>query len=131
MASTPLPIPAVDPVVRTRRSSRIARDRWFAFWLVLPTILVVIGVSIYPVYYAIRLSFRAYNPSFGMDAYIGLDNYRTIFNDPGFRDSILVTARFAISTTVLSLLLGLGMALVLNQRFRARGVLRSVILVPW
>jgi ABC-type sugar transport system permease subunit len=130
MASTPLPIPAVEPVVRSR-SKRNRQDRWFAFWLVLPTILVVIGVSIYPVGYAIRTSLRSVNPSFGMDMYVGLENYRTILRDEAFRDALLVTFRFAIATTVLSMLLGLGMALVLNQRFFARGLLRSIILVPW
>jgi multiple sugar transport system permease protein len=130
MASTPLPIPAVETVSR-KRTSRMRRDTWFAFWLVLPTILAVIGVSVYPVGYAIRTSLRFVNPSFGMDAYVGLENYRTLLNDSAFRDALVVTFRFAISTTILSMLLGLGMALVLNQRFVTRGLLRSIILVPW
>ncbi len=68
----------IVPVETSRRSRSISRDRWFAFWLILPTILVVIGVSIYPVGYAIRTSLRMVNPSFGMDHYVGLDNYRNI-----------------------------------------------------
>jgi multiple sugar transport system permease protein len=71
------------------------------------------------------------NPSFGMDVYVGLDNYRLIIENPEFRKAIYVTARFAIASTVLSMALGLAMALVLNQAFRGRGLLRSVILVPW
>jgi len=130
MASTPLPIPATQTVIR-KRSTRLQRDRWFAFWLILPTILAVLGVSVYPVAYAIRTSLRMVNPSFGMDAYVGLQNYRNLFQDSLFRESLIVTARFAISTTVLSMMLGLGMALVLNQRFQARGLMRSIILVPW
>jgi len=129
MSSAPVVVPPSQLV--PRRSQRISRDRWFAFWLVLPTLITVIGVSIYPVYYAIRLSLRNYNPSFGMDMYVGLDNYRSILQNPDFHKAIKVTARFAISSTLLSLLLGLGIALVLNHSFKGRGVLRSAILVPW
>jgi multiple sugar transport system permease protein len=110
---------------------RLRKDNWFAFWLILPTLLVVIGVSIYPVYYAIRTSLLNYNPSFGFKVYIGLDNYEYILKDAAFRDALVVTARFAIASTVLSMALGLGMALVLNQKFRGRGLVRSLILVPW
>lgn len=130
MSSTPVAVP-LSRAITGRRTSRARRDRWFAFWLVLPTILLVIGVSIYPVGYAIRTSLRNVNPSFGMDTYVGLANYRLILEDSAFRDAITVTARFAISTTILSMLLGLGIALVLNQRFKGRGLLRSIILVPW
>lgn len=110
---------------------RIRADRWFAFWLILPTIILVIGVSIYPIGYAIRTSLRMVNPSFGMDKYVGLQNYRTILTSDEFHKAMLVTARFAIASTVLSLVFGLIMALVLNQHFRGRAVLRSTILVPW
>ncbi len=55
----------------------------------------------------------------------------TSCQDEQFHKAMLVTARFAIASTVLSMALGLGMALVLNQAFRGRGILRSAILVPW
>jgi multiple sugar transport system permease protein len=98
---------------------------------VLPTILVVIGVSVYPVGYAVWTSLHNKNPAMGLDVWVGLDNYRTVFQSAEFRKAFWVTARFAIASTALSMLLGLGIALVLNQRFHGRGLLRSVILVPW
>jgi len=130
MSSTP---GAVTParVTVARRSKAVVRDRWFALVLVLPTIIAVLGVSVYPVGYAIWTSLRNKNPSFGMDMYVGLANYRLLFENPDFRKAISVTAKFAITSTVLSMALGLGMALVLNQRFFGRGFMRSVILVPW
>ena len=130
MSTQQATIPAVQPTVARRRPA-LRRDGLFALLLVLPTLLIVLGVSVYPVGYAIRTSLRNINPSFGMDMYVGLENYRLVLQDPEFRSAIKVTARFAISTTVLSMLLGLGMALVLNERFKGRGLLRSVILLPW
>lgn len=130
MSSTPV---AVTPAraVAPRRSRSIARDRWFAFWLVLPTILAVIGVSLYPVGYAVWTSLHMKNPALGLDVWVGLDNYRNVLSGKEFRTAIGVTFRFAIASTVLSVLLGLAIALVLNQRFVGRGLMRSIILVPW
>ncbi len=130
MASQQIAVPILEPVV-SRRPTVLRRDRWFAFWLVLPTILAVLGVSVYPVGYAIWTSLHNTNPAMGLNLWVGLDNYRTVFANPEFRTAIGVTARFAVASTVLSMGLGLGMALVLNQRFVGRGLLRSLILVPW
>ena len=101
MSNAPLAVTPARVVVATNRR-RLRKDNWFAFWLILPTILMVIGVSIYPVYYAVRTSLLNYNPSFGFKTFVGLDNYEYILRDAAFRDALLVTARFAISSTVLS-----------------------------
>lgn len=130
MSSTPVAVP-LSREITGRRSKRARRDRWFAFWLVLPTILAVLGVSIYPVLYAVRTSLYNKNPALGFELYVGLDNYRYVLENKEFHDALKVTARFAIASTVLTMLLGLSMALVLNQRFFGRGLLRSMILVPW
>jgi multiple sugar transport system permease protein len=130
MTSTPAALTTPIPVSQ-RRSLSARRDAWFAFWLVLPTILVVIGVSIYPVAYAVWTSLHSVNPAMGLNLWVGLENYRQIFLQTEFRNAIVVTFRFAVSVTLLTLLLGLGMALVLNQPFRGRGLMRSILLVPW
>lgn len=114
-----------------RRLSRAQKDRLFALALLLPTLLAVIGVSVYPVGYAIWTSLHNVNPSLGMNTWVGLDNYRTIFKDEQFRTAFWVTIRFAATATVATLVLGMAIALVLNQRFALRGVMRSVVLVPW
>jgi multiple sugar transport system permease protein len=114
-----------------RRSRLAARDRWFAFWLVLPAALAVIGVSVYPVGYAIWTSFHNTNPAIGSNQWVGLANYRTVFHKDEFRIALGNTFKFAAAATLLTILLGLGMALVLNQAFAGRGLVRSAILVPW
>ncbi len=130
MATEQLAVPAVADAP-VRKSRKLGRDRWFAFWLILPTLIAVLGVSVYPVGYAVWTSLHNKNPAIGIDQWVGLSNYRFVLESSDFRKAMLVTAKFAISTMVLSILLGLGMALVLNQRFFGRGLLRSVLLVPW
>jgi len=123
-------IPAAQSIP-VRKSKTRSRDRWFAFWLILPTLIAVVGVSIYPVGYAIWTSLHNKNPAMGIDLWVGLDNYRFVLRSDDFQKAMIVTAKFAVSTVALALILGLGMALVLNQSFFGRGLLRSVILVPW
>ncbi|MCC6943172.1 MAG: ABC transporter permease subunit [Thermomicrobiales bacterium] len=131
MASETIAAPGTHPAPSGDKPKKRASDRWFAFWLILPTIIAVIGVSIYPVGYAIWTSFHNKNPAMGLNLWVGLDNYRYVLNSRDFHQALIVTARFAIFTVILSLALGLGVALVLNQRFFGRGLLRSIILVPW
>jgi multiple sugar transport system permease protein len=130
MASETLATRPVE-VTSRRRLNRSQRDRLFAFALVLPTILTVIGVSIYPVGYAVWTSLHNVNPSLGMNTWAGLDNYRRVLHQDQFQTAFKNTIRFAGTATILTLIFGMGMALVLNQRFIGRGLMRSIVLVPW
>jgi multiple sugar transport system permease protein len=64
-------------------------------------------------------------------AFVGLGNYRTLLADPGFRQSLRFTVLFTAVSVPLELVLGLGMALVLNEAMPWRGALRAAVLIPW
>ena len=84
---------------------------------------------VYPLAYSLWMSLQAYNivtpPRF-----IGLRNYERIFTDDTFWHSAVVTVQFAIPTFITEVVLGFGMALLLERHTRGRGVMRSVILLP-
>lgn len=63
--------------------------------------------------------------------FIGLDNYRSILNDPQFLQAAKFTLGFVVVSVSLEMLLGLGFALVLNEGLRLRGLLRVAVLIPW
>jgi len=63
--------------------------------------------------------------------FIALDNYRALFQDPAFGRSLGFTLLFVTVSVPLEILLGLFIALVLNESFPWRGVVRAVVLVPW
>jgi multiple sugar transport system permease protein len=129
---TAVPATTTAPAAESRRRiGRVGQDRLFALVLVLPTLLAVIGVSVYPVGYAVWTSLHNVNPSLGMNTWVGLDNYRLVFKDGQFRTAFWVTVRFAATATVATVVLGMAIALVLNQRFACRGLMRSIVLVPW
>jgi trehalose/maltose transport system permease protein len=63
--------------------------------------------------------------------WVGLENYRQLFHDTLFRDSIWMTIKFTLITVSIEFALGLMIALVVNSNFKGRGMMRAVMLVPW
>lgn len=106
-------------------------DRRFAFLLSLPTLIGVLLVVGYPWLYSLWMSLHDVDMALGNWTFVGLQNYLRVFKDPIFIQSLIRTAYFAATTVIVGMILGLGMALVLNESFRGRPIMRSVLLVPW
>jgi trehalose/maltose transport system permease protein len=104
-----------------------------ALWFLLPSFCFVGLFSIFPIAESLRLSFYRLIltlPWLGRHM-VGWENYSDLFTDPVARDSLRTTLLFIGITIPIELLLGLGIALVLNESFRGRGILRAVVLIPW
>lgn len=106
-------------------------DSQFAFLLTLPLIIFAIGIVIYPIAYSIWISFMKVDFYSKTTTFVGFANYWTAITDPSMPHYLYVTLRFTLEATVLSFLLALATALVLNETFRARAILRVVVLLPW
>ena len=99
----------------------------------LPSFLFVLTFSLYPILESFRLSFYRMIltlPWIGQK-FIGWENYQDLVGDPVALQSLLTSMIFVAVTTPVEVLLGLGMALLLNESFRGRGWLRAIVLVPW
>jgi multiple sugar transport system permease protein len=104
-----------------------------ALQFVLPSFLFISLFTVYPILESFRLSFYRLIltlPFLGQK-FVGWDNYRDLMTDPVALKSLVTTLLFVGITTPLEVLFGLGMALVLNESFRARGVVRAMMLIPW
>jgi len=112
---------------RFRGKTRVAL---FAYLLVAPTLLLLIGLVGYPFFYAIYISFTdAVVGNAGH--WIGFANFAYLAQNPSFNSSIANTIILVLVTDGLKLLIGLGLALLVNQHFRARGLVRSFLMLPW
>src|SRR3989442_14375014 len=100
------------------------------YFLVLPTVLVILAVAAYPILNSIWLSFLDSHLSTSAK-FIGLGNFVQLFRSSDFRTSIGTTFTFAIISVALETILGLGIALLINGTFPGRGLVRASILVPW
>ena len=97
-----------------------------------PAILLLLGLVLYPIVYSFWLSLHAYNlrqPN--RVRFIGLDNYATVLSSDQFWSAAGNTALFCAGSISLTVILGTLLALLLNESFPGRGVLRAVMLLPW
>ncbi|MEO0672376.1 MAG: sugar ABC transporter permease [Pseudomonadota bacterium] len=102
-------------------------------YLFLAPALVVLGVALlYPIGYMIYASFLDWNPSQRISEaeWVGLRNYTNLLADPNFRESFLVTLTFASVVVGLEMLIGVGLALLLDRNLRGMSVLRTVFILP-
>jgi ABC-type sugar transport system permease subunit len=104
---------------------------WVPALLAMPTLLAVFLVIGVPLIYSLLLSLNEINVLTHRWMFVGLANYTQAFGDPAFLAAFGRTALFATGTVFAGLVIGMGMALVLNARFLGRGLLRGLVLVPW
>lgn len=118
--------------VSDRPQASWAKSRERLGWLmVLPSILIVAIVALYPLVESFRLSFtNARLASNRAVDNIGLNNYRYLWESDTFRTAFQNTLKFTIASVLLELLLGMVVALIINSQFKARGLVRAAILIP-
>lgn len=127
------------PALNVRRQGTVARlgDRlglqsgFLPYFLVFPTLLLILIIAVYPLVDSIFLSFLNNPLVVGGSTFVGLRNYAAIFASGEFRNSIGTTFVFSIASVVLEFLFGLGIALLINGTFPGRSLVRASILVPW
>jgi multiple sugar transport system permease protein len=106
----------------------------FCYVMVAPAVLLVLTLTVYPMLESLRMSFVQYDlMRINVDGtpFVGLKNFETVFADRRFTISLLNTFLFAVIVVSTVLFLGLMIAQLLNMAFRGRGILRSMILIPW
>lgn len=105
----------------------LRRERALPYLLLAPTVLVLLALSIYPLIYAVKVSFQT---GTGAGLRWTLQNFARLASDRFFFDALRHTLVYAIAALTCEFLLGLALALLLNSRLRGRGAFRALLLVP-
>lgn len=106
------------------------REIWLGYWLVLPAVLIIAGLVLYPVGHAAVLSFT--RKVLGQPArFVGLRNYAVIVQDPVFWQTTVNTLLFTFVSLAFKAAIGVGLALLLNLPFRGRRAARALMVLPW
>ncbi len=119
-----------------------ARETRLAWSLILPTALIVFGVVIFPAIFSVWVSFHdvgLHNLNDVFNApFVGFENYRKVFQDYAFKfqpglswGAAITSIVYSFAATILTIIVGLGAALLLNRPFRARGFTRAMFLFPY
>ena len=119
-----------ESVVAIKPSFRQAEAR-FGFLLVVPALLFFLVVILYPFLRSVGLSLFESTLIRPQLRFVGLANFYKLFESAEFLDVWWTTAIYVVLTTSLTVLLGFGWAIILNQSFRGRTFVRSITLLPW
>ncbi len=106
------------------------KEAMLGWWLILPSAIIILSLILYPIISNIVSSFFKVS-LMDRDTFIGLENYRDIVSDPEFWKAVLTTLIYVVGTTLGTTLVGLGVAIVMNKTFPMRGLVRSLILLPY
>ena len=115
-----------------RAPKRAMSDTWYSILLIAPAMIIILFFALFPLFYAINLSFRHVDltSAVGIGPYVGLDSYRFALNDKFARQAAIRTITFAVFAVSIEMVLGVGIAFLLNGLRWFRGVVRSLLILP-
>lgn len=98
---------------------------------VAPSLVLMCLVTVYPIFHVLWLSLNKKHLIFGDREFVGLGNFAFLAQDARFWNALGNTAYFTAASVALELVLGLGIALLMDRAFRLKGLMRALVLVPW
>lgn len=98
--------------------------------LVLPTLVVLVLVVVFPMIYSLTVSFRFYDLRVPRHPFVGFDNYYRLIADLRFHNALKITGLLLIGELALQFPIGFGLALLLARNFRGKRVVQPVLLLP-
>ena len=114
------------PVTRPKR-----REQLTGFLTIAPALILILGLTLYPVAYSIWLSLLEKHSFFPQQRFVGLENYFYLWKDPEFWSSLWLGTVYSIWTIFFQVILGVAAALILNETFVGRGLVRGIVLFPY
>jgi len=119
----------LDP--RSRAAARGMSDIAIRNLFIIPTILFLIVFNIFPLIYSLGYSFTDFRASTSAAAnFVGLQNYRELLNDPYIWNNFVITAKYVVVSVVGQVLVGFGIAMLLNRNIPFKGLITTLLLLP-
>lgn len=118
--------------MRARRKMSEMSNLQFAVFLCMPVVVFLIMVIAYPLGYAMILSFHDISFFGGLDTkFVEFKHYREILVSPHFWHALLVSLRFTAESVLLTIPIGLGLAIIMAKPFKGKKLFRSLVILPW
>jgi len=106
-------------------------NKHFNYLTTIPSTVLLFAVTGFPLAYLIYISFFVKNVMRGELYFAGLGNYLAVLKDPSFWHYFLLTLQYTVVSVAVGFLSSMLIAHILDQRKLGRGVLLSVVLIPW
>ena len=120
--------------VNTKLRSADAQTKRFSLGMLSPTVVILLIMTAYPLFFTLVYSFTDYNLLRSLkngSHFIALQNYTKLLSDPYFQQSILNTVKFTILAVIFEMFIGLVMALFVNSLKRGQKTMRTLLLLPY
>lgn len=122
----------IVPGERRERHATGLSEPGFAFLLNAPTLLLIAALMLWPLIWSLWGSLHFQQLRFNsVPRFVGLQNYLDVLGRAEFWEALVTSGIFAGATLALTVVLGIGFALVLNEPFPGRGLVRALVVVPW
>src|ERR1051326_1142509 len=107
-------------------------DRAIAWLFITPTIMLLLAINVFPLLWTIYMSFTNFKANMGWVKYksVGIDNYVDILTDGDLWTAMQTTAHFVFWSILLEVMIGFGLALAINRKFRGHSFWTTIILLP-
>jgi len=108
-----------------------ASDRRIGVLLITPALVLIFGLVLYPFLYNVWLSFQGMSAKHMDAGFVGLANYTRMLSNPTYQSATIKTIIWTVGVVGGQVVVGLGIALLLNQQFKGRGLARSLMILPY
>jgi multiple sugar transport system permease protein len=123
--------PSRQPVKsRVQSTLHLMRKEWSAYLFISPTLILFAIFTVYALIYSFYLSFHEWNILDPNKIFIGLENYTRLIGDRRFHQAVFNTAYYTLFSVPLTMLAGLTIALLLNNKIKLRGLYRTMFYIP-
>jgi len=112
-------------------SSSNLSEAQFAYFLLIPLIISLVAILGFPLLYSVWLSFHQILLGRGAWTFVGFDQYTRALSDPMFINSGKLTIIYTAATTLITFVISLSGALLLNENFRGKKLLLILTILPW
>lgn len=104
-------------------------ERYLGYFFIGPTLITITIVMVFPLIYGFVMSF--FEDEVILTQFVGFGNYFEIINSPKFWNSLMITLIFTLSSVGLHFVLGMILALLLNDNSISNSIARVIVLIPW
>lgn len=119
------------PADRPARSATRTRDSLSKWAFMAPATVLLGAVLIYPLLYTLQISFTEFDLArFAPSDWVGIDNYTAALENESFQNSLVVTGIYLVLALPIQIILGFGIAYLMNAEWKGRGVVRALFLIP-
>jgi len=109
----------------------LTQEDKIAFWFLAPSLVMLLAFMFYPIFYVFVMAVFKTNRVGEMVRFVGLDNFRHIFESEEFTATVVRTIVWTLIAVFAKAVSGLGIALILKQRFMGRKLARTLVILPW